>query len=109
MLFRVNNCARINSYQNILELREHTIDDYNFSRVLIAITKDGYINQIRGEDNRRADLRYREYIFDLFLNYKIISGFKFLFGKESDFTHMDLTKEQLSNLKSVRPELFRLI
>lgn len=109
MLFRMNNCARINSYQNILELREYTTDDYNYSRVAVAINKDGNLNQIRGDNNLKADMIYRDYIYDLFLNYGKITGFKFLFTKESDFTHMDLTKKQLENLRNVRPELFNLL
>jgi hypothetical protein len=111
MLFRLNNCARANSYQNILELREHTIDDYNFSLVAVVIHKDGHINQIRGKNNQKVDLKlkYRDYIYDLFLNYKVITGFKFHSSKELDFSYMDLKIEQLNILRSVRPEIFKLI
>ena len=108
MLFRLNNCARVNSYQTLLELRETTIDGFNYSRVVVVISKDGFINQIRGNYNTKASNIYRNFIYDLFLNYKNIKGFKFLFTKETDFTHMDLTKEQLNNLKNNRPELFTL-
>ena len=109
MLFRLHNCARVNSYQNILELREHTDSNYNFSKVAIAISNDGFINQIRGDFNMKPNIIYRDFIYDLFLNYEKLKGFKFLFTKETDFTHMDLTKEQLDDLRKIRPELFTII
>ena len=108
MVFRMNNCGRVNSYQNFLELREYDLDNFNYSRVVVVISKDGFINQIKGVYNFKPDIIYRDFIYDLFLNYKNIKGFKFLFSKETDFTHMDLTKEQLSYLKKNRPEFFNL-
>lgn len=107
MVFRLNNCARINTYQTILELREYDENDNNHSRVAVAIKHNGLINQIRGNYNTSPNIIYREYIYDLFLNYKFISGFEFFSDKKDDFTHLDLTKEQLSNLKNARPELFK--
>lgn len=109
MLFRLHNCARVNSYQNFLELREYTNDGYNHSRIVVVIDKLGFINQIRGDFNMKPNIIYRDFIYDLFLNYKKLKGFKFLFTKETDFTHMDLTKEQLVNLRKIRPELFTMI
>jgi hypothetical protein len=109
MLFRLNNCGRVNSYQNFLELREYDDTNFNNSKVAIVISSDGFINQIRGDYNMKPDMIYRNFIYDLFLNYKKLKGFNFLFGKEIDFTHLDLTKEQLCNLKRIRPELFSLI
>lgn len=109
MLFRLHNCARVNSYQNFLELREYTNDGYNHSRIVVVIDKLGFINQIRGDFNMKPNIIYRDFIYDLFLNYEKLKGFKFLFTKETDFTHMDLTKEQLVNLRKIRPELFTMI
>lgn len=109
MLIRLNNCGRVNSYQNFLELREYDSDNLNYSRVVVVINHSGYINQIRGDYNMKPSIIYRDFIYDLFLNYEKLKGFKFLFTKETDFTHMDLSKEQLSNLRNLRPELFKLI
>jgi len=109
MLFRLHNCARVNSYQNFLELREYTSDGYNHSRIVVVIDKFGFINQIRGDYNLKPDMMYKDYIYDLFLNYNKLKGFKFLFTKETDFTHMDLTKEQLISLRKLRPELFTIV
>jgi hypothetical protein len=109
MLFRLHNCARVNSYQKFLELREYTNDGYNHSRIAVVINKSGFINQIRGDYNLKPDIMYRDHIYDLFLNYKELKGFKFLFTKETDFTHMDLTNNQLINLRKIRPELFTLM
>lgn len=109
MIFRMNNCGRVNSYQNMLELREFHIDDCNYSRVVVVIDNNGYINQIRGFENIKPDIMYKDYIYDLFLNYDKLKGFRFLFTKETDFTHMDLDKNQLLNLRTVRPELFKLL
>jgi hypothetical protein len=109
MLFRLNNCGRVNSYQNFLELREYDDTNFNNSKVAIVISNSGFINQIRGDYNTKPDMIYRNFIYDLLLNYKKLKGFNFLFGKEIDFTHLDLTKEQLYNLKRIRPELFSLI
>jgi hypothetical protein len=109
MLFRLNNCGRVNSYQNFLELREYDDTNFNNSKVAIVINNDGFINQIRGDYNMKPDMIYKNFIYDLFLNYKKLKGFNFLSGKEIDFTHLDLTKDQLYNLKIIRPELFSLI
>jgi hypothetical protein len=109
MLFRLNNCGRVNSYQNFLELREYDDTNFNNSKVAIVINNDGFINQIRGDYNMKPDMLYKNFIYDLFLNYKKLKGFNFLSGKEIDFTHLDLTKDQLYNLKIIRPELFSLI
>jgi hypothetical protein len=109
MLFRLNNCARVNSYQNFLELREYTSDGYNHSRIVVVIDKLGFINQIRGDYNLKPDTLYKDFIYDLFLNYNKLKGFKFLFTKETDFTHMDLSDMELANLKTIRPEFFSLI
>lgn len=109
MMFRMNNCGRVNSYQTFLELREHDNSKYNHSRVFVVLNKDGYVNQIRGINNIKPNVIYKDYIYDLFLNYTELKGFKFLFTKETDFTHMDLDKDQLLNLRNLKPDLFCLI
>jgi hypothetical protein len=109
MLIRLNNCGRVNSYQNFLELREYDSNNSNYSRVVVVINHSGHINQIRGDYNMKPSIIYRDFIYDLFLNYEKLKGFKFLFTKETDFTHMDLSKEQLNTLKKIRPELFGMI
>jgi len=108
MLFRLHNCARVNSYQNFLELREYTKDGYNHSRVVVVTWSD-FINQIKGDYNKKPDIIYKEYIYDLFLNYKELKGFKIFFKNDTNFTHMDLNDTELSNLKRTRPEFFFLI
>jgi len=108
MLFRLHNCARVNSYQNFLELREYTNDGYNHSRVVVVTWSD-FINQIKGDYNKKPDIIYKEYIYDLFLNYKELKGFKIFFKNDTNFTHMDLNDTELSNLKRTRPEFFFLI
>jgi hypothetical protein len=109
MLFRLHNCGRVNSYQNLLELREYNINGYNYSRVVVVICNDGFINQIKGDYNLKPDIIYKDYIYDLFLNYKELKGFKILIPNDSNFTHADLSDTELSNLKRTRPEFFFLI
>ena len=109
MLFRLHNCARVNSYQNFLELREYTNDGYNHSRVVIVIDKSGFINQIRGDYDIKPDIIYKDYIYDLFVNYKKLAGFKIIFKNNANFTLMDLLSDELINLKKIRPELFTLL
>ena len=108
ILFRLNNCGRVNSYQNFLELREYDLYGYNFSRVFVVIDSNGKINQIKGYKNTKPNKIYSKYIFDLFMNYDKISGFKFIFGKQNDFTLNDLNKNEINLLKSKKPELFSL-
>jgi hypothetical protein len=109
MLFRLHNCARVNSYQNFLELREYTNDGYNHSRVVIVIDKSGFINQIKGDYDIKPNMIYKDYIYDLFLNYKELCGFKFMFKNTTNFTLKDLSSDELNNLKKIRPELFTII
>lgn len=107
MVFRLKNCGRVNSYQNFLELREYD-NLKNYSRVVVVLNKSGRINQIRGYENEKPEKKYEKYIFDLFLNYKEIKGFNFLFNTSNDFTQFDIEKENLNILKEKRPELFNL-
>lgn len=106
MLFRMNNCARVKSSQNLLELREYTLDGFNYSRVVVVIDNIGIITQIQGINDCKPNSIYNEFIYNLFLNYKEINGFNFYYKKESNFTQSDLTSTQLSNLINTRPEVF---
>jgi hypothetical protein len=108
MLFRLHNCARVNSYQNFLELREYNVDGYNYSRVVV-VTWSNFINQIKGDYNKKPDMIYKDYIYDLFLNYKELKGFKIFFKNDTNFTHMDLSNDELNNLRIKRPEFFYLM
>ncbi len=109
MLFRLHNCGRVNSYQNLLELREYNINGYNYSRVVVVICNNGFINQIKGDYNLKPDFIYKNYIYDLFLNNKELKGFKILTPNNNNFTHMDLNDTELSNLQRTHPEFFFLI
>jgi hypothetical protein len=108
MVFRMDNCGRMSSSQNLLELREYTSDGYNHSRVAVAINVNGEINQIRGVSNIKPDMIYSEYIFDLFMNYNKITGFNLynLDSNTQDFGLRDLTTIQRKLLKSKKPYLF---
>ena len=109
MLFRLHNCGRVNSQQNLLELREYNIDGYNYSRVVVVIDECGFITQITGDYDLKPDILYKNYIYNLFLNYKEIHGFKILVSNKGNFTYMDLNGIELANLKKIHPEWFQLI
>lgn len=107
MAFRLNNCGRVNTYQNLLELREFDEYGYNFSRVFIAINKNGVINQVRGNHNTKPEKKYHELIFNFFINYQKITGFNLLAGKNDDLTIFDFTPDKIVLLKEKKPELFK--
>ena len=108
MAFRLNNCGRVNTYQNILELREFDEFGFNFSRVAIAIHKNGTINQVRGINNTKPEKKYNNLIFDFFMGYDKITGFNFLMGKDNDLTISDFSADKIKLLKEKRPELFKM-
>ncbi len=106
--YRLNNCGRVNPYQNLIELREFDEFGYNFSRILVVISKNGVINQVRGDYNTKPDSKYNNIIFDFFMDYQGISGFNFLMGKGQDLTLSDLSEDKINLLKKKRPELFEM-
>ncbi len=106
--YRLNNCGRVNPYQNLIELREFDEFGYNFSRILVVISKNGVINQVRGDYNTKPDPKYNNIIFDFFMNYQGISGFNFLMGKGHDLTLSDLSEDKINLLKEKRPKLFEM-
>ena len=107
MIFRMENCGRVNSYQTFLELREYDNLMHNNSRVFIVLNNNGYINQIRGVKNMKPDKKYYSYIFDLCINYDKILGFDILFGPKNDLTLFDFSKEQLDIIKNIKPHFFK--
>lgn len=108
MAFRLNNCGRVNTYQNFLELREFDEFGVNFSRVVVVIDKNGIINQVRGNYNTKPEKEYHDLIFNFFMGYKEINGFKFVMGKNNDLTISDFSADKIKLLKEKRPELFKM-
>jgi hypothetical protein len=108
MAVRLNNCGRVNTYQNLIELREYDQFGLNFSRVFVVIDKNGVINQIRGYNNTKPEKKYFNLIYNFFMEYHKINGFNFLAGKNNDLTLYDLPADKIEYLKEKRPDLFKM-
>lgn len=104
MMFNMENCGRVGVNQNIIILKEQKENGENIMQVAISISKDHYIVQIKGKKNIKPT-KYYDYIFDFFLKYEPIIGFKQVFKPEEDFTVSDLTKEDNEKLRLVKPHL----
>lgn len=106
--FRLNNCGRVNTYQNLLELREFNELGFNYSWIVLVMNKDGLINQIRGNYNKKPEQKYNNFVFDFLMRYNKVNGFKIVGGKNDDLTISDLSADQIKILKEKRPELFKM-
>lgn len=105
MMFNMDNCGRVGANQNLILLIEQLVNNQFEMCVAVVISKDGYIIQIKGKNNTKPTLFYSQ-IFDFFLKYEPILGFKRIFKPENDFTTFDLNKDDIEKLRLVKPHLF---
>jgi hypothetical protein len=108
MMFNMNNCGRVGVTQNLVLLREQKNTKENLMHVLIVISNDNFIVQIKGVENSKPNNFY-EHIFDFLLKYEPINGFKGIFNPKNDFSLLDLKSEDVDELKKVKPHLFQKI
>jgi hypothetical protein len=105
MVFNMENCGRVGVNQNILVLREQKESGENLMQVAISISKDFYILQIKGREDKKPLSHYSQ-ILDFLLRYEPINGFKWVYNPENDFKISDLNNEDKSKLKTTKPHLF---
>lgn len=115
---RMGHCGRAN--ENLYSLRsfEKISDKFtlNKSHITAAISDDGTVSQMKGPKNSKPSVELHKYILPLFeltnddpdrsdATY-FIERFRSSYHPETDFQISDLPKEELMNLKSLRPDLF---
>ncbi len=105
MMFNMGNCGRVGVNQNLIVLIEQLINGTFEMRAAIVMSNDHYITQIKGKSNEKPVTYYTQ-IFDFFLKYEPILGFKRIFKPENDFTISDLNIRDSQKLKSIKPHLF---
>ena len=115
---RMGHCGRAN--ENLYSLRsfEKISDKFtlNKSHITAAISDDGTVTQMKGPKNSKPSVELHKYILplfeltnddpDIFDSTYFIERFKSSYRPETDFQILDLPKEELMNLKSLRPDLF---
>lgn len=105
MMFNMENCGRVGVNQNLILLIEQTNDNQLDMHVVIVINKDKQILQVKGKNNTKPT-KFYDQIFDFFMKYESIMGFKLINSPENDFTKLDLTREDCQKLKLIKPHLF---
>lgn len=114
---RMGHCGRAS--ENLYSLRsfEKISDKFtlNKSHITAAISDDGTVTQMKGPKNSKPSVEFHKYILPLFQlknddldsdSINFIERFRSTYRPETDFQIWDLSKEDLMNLISLRPDLF---
>lgn len=108
MMFKMNNCGGVGVNRRLIVLKENTEKNENLMLVVIVMDRSNFIYQIKGVENTKP-LNFYTQIFDFFLNYNPILGFKGFFNKIDDFSLNDLTLVDKEKLKKLKPHLFNTL
>jgi hypothetical protein len=114
---RMGHCGRAS--ENLYSLRsfEKISDKFtlNKSHITTSISDDGTVTQMKGPKNSKPSVEFHKYILPLFQlknddlvpdSINFIERFRCTYRPETDFQIWDLSKEDLMNLISLRPDLF---
>lgn len=114
---RMGHCGRAS--ENLYSLRsfEKISDKFtlNKSHITASISDDGTVTQMKGPKNSKPSAQFHKYILPLFQlknvdpdsdSINFIERFRSTYRPETDFQIWDLSKEDLMNLNSLRPDLF---
>jgi hypothetical protein len=107
---RMGHCGNTSKGTTLLSLRSFTPslnDSYiSKSHITISVNRNKkYYTQCKGKQNRKPAIQYTPYIFDLFLFDNDIQSYESEYASGSDFTPIDLSSSQLTQLRQVKPKL----
>lgn len=109
---RMGHCGTTHMGDTLLSLRSFTPSSegtyINKSHVTLALNRKNKIYvQLKGKQNRKPSINYRQYIFDLFMFDKDIQGYEPEYEAGTDFKVSDLTSAQIKSLIKINPSLVK--
>ena len=108
---RMGHCGRTGSDKSLYSLRrtQPINKDFTLNKSYLTAAvgeNNGVIYQLKGPKNSKPDEKYHPYIVDLILNDDHIQGFGSEYASDKDFKITDLSKEEILEIYSKKPQLF---
>ena len=108
---RMGHCGRTGGDKSLYSLRrtQRINKDFTLNKSYLTAAvgeNNGVIYQLKGPKNSKPDEKYHPYIVDLILNDDHIQGFGSEYASDKDFKITDLSKEEIIEIYSKKPQLF---